>query len=287
MKTIKIYHHLPVILIILISFPSFTQAQNYNNSKNNNSAILGASSYSGGIQPVQKHVTTFGNCYAFAPSNWIITDSKREGDALGMYSADRNMYAGYLVLGIQGGLTTGYYSYMYATPETFLNYLISESGTKMVTYGEPVRDEYGYTILPFEVKGSPDVKGLVFYRVWSVPGDPYGYVLAMRIAKTVKQHWNSLAPQAISVALSIRSVVQYQSGSRGDSGSGVSDSGDQAAESGYNMQLGMEYVHDPDTGENYWVSPAKDYQETGLYGPGYYKHIGNDTKKLLPGRSDN
>jgi len=282
----KLHFNFFTLTFFLISFFNPTMAQNYNNSKSNTSTLLGASSYLGGIQPVQKHITPYGNCYAFAPANWIITDSKREGDALGMYSADRNMYAGYLVMGIQGGLTTGYYSYMYATPETFLNYLISESNTKMVTYGAPFRDEYGYTILPFEVKGSPDIKGMIFYRVWAIPGDPYGYVLVMRIAKTVKKFWNNLASQAISVALSIRSVVQIQSGNSSSSGSGGSSSGDQAAESGYNIQLGMEYVHDPDTGENYWVSPAKDYQETGLYGPGYYKQTGNDTKKLLPGRSD-
>ncbi|MBN1822307.1 MAG: hypothetical protein JW833_16420, partial [Prolixibacteraceae bacterium] len=82
--------------------------------------------------------------------------------------------------------------------------------------------------------------------------------------------------------LSIRSVVQIQTNSNYSSGSNE----DTEVESGYNMQLGMEYVHDPDTGENYWVSPGTDYNETGRDGPGYYKQVGNDIKKLLPGRSD-
>lgn len=282
MKIKKLHFKFLAITFFISVLINSTSAQRSNKSGEEISKILGISSYSGGMQPVQKHVTPYGNCYAFAPANWIITDNRREGDALGMYSADRNMYAGYLVMGVQGGLTTGYYSYMYATPKTFLNYLISESGTKMVSYGASVIDDYGYTILPFEVEGSPAVKGLVFYRVWSVPGDPYGYVLVIRIAKTVKQFWGSLGAQAISVALSIRSVVQYQSGGSNNSGS----TDEQKAESGYNMQLGMEYVHDPDTGENYWVSPGKDYHETGPDEPGYYKRIGNDTKKLLYGRSD-
>jgi hypothetical protein len=48
----------------------------------------------------------------------------------------------------------------------------------------------------------------------------------------------------------------------------------------------MEYVHDPDTGENYWVNPSQDYDENGRDGPGYYKQVGFDTKKLSEGRSD-
>jgi hypothetical protein len=32
-------------------------------------------------------------------------------------------------------------------------------------------------------------------------------------------------------------------------------------ESTYNQQLGMEYAHDPDTGENYWMNHAADWTE--------------------------
>ncbi|MGD9930284.1 MAG: hypothetical protein AB7U05_09705 [Mangrovibacterium sp.] len=243
---------------------------------------MGADSYSGGLFPVRKHVNQYRNCSAMAPADWMITSSRREGDALDICSGDGNLYAGYLVLGVQGSLATGFYRYMYATPETFLNYSISENGSKAVRYGEPVTDQLGYTILPFEVEGAPAVEGVVFYRVWPVPGDPYGYVLTMRMAKTLKQLWKTRGAQAISVALSIRSVVQLQPGGTNSPG----NIEDKKVESGYNRQLGMEYAHDPDTGENYWVSPGTDYQETGLYGPGYYKTSGNDTKKLLPGRSD-
>ncbi|MBP6977296.1 MAG: hypothetical protein PHD61_04810 [Bacteroidales bacterium] len=271
-----------ILTIFLISFFISTSAQYYDNSEMKISTTLGISSYSEGIQPVQKYFTQYGNCYAFAPANWEITGCRREGDALDICSADRNMCAGYLILGVQGSLATGYYSQIYATPETYLSYIISENGEKAVSYGEPVRDVYGYTMLPFEIEGSPAVTGVVFYKVWAVSGDPYGYIIAIRIAKTVKQFWRSKGAQVVSVCLSIRSVVQFQS-----SGSNNPESfEDKEVESGYNMQLGMEYVHDPDTGENYWVSPSKDFNETGPDGPGYYKHIGNDTKKLLPGRSD-
>ena len=56
-------------------------------------------------------------------------------------------------------------------------------------------------------------------------------------------------------------------------------------DSEYSPWLGMEHYHDATTGENYWVSPSRDWNETGPQGPGYYTRIGNDTKKLEPGLS--
>ena len=51
------------------------------------------------------------------------------------------------------------------------------------------------------------------------------------------------------------------------------------------MQLGTGYVHD-DTGRNYLVDPATDYNPTGPDGPGYYRQNGNFLEKLTPGWSD-
>jgi hypothetical protein len=102
------------------------------------------------------------------------------------------------------------------------------------------------------------------------------------MAKTLKPLWERQGADAIAVALSIRSVVQLRSGGSSNTGS----SEESTVESGYNMQLGREYVHDPDTGENYWVSPSQDYDENGKDGPGYYKRVGVDQKKLSEGRSD-
>lgn len=185
-------------------------------------------------------------------------------------------------MGVQGGLTTGYYSYQFANPETYLNFILSENGTKNVSYGQIFQDQLGYMILPFEINQSPPVKGVVFYRVWSIPGDPYGYIISMRLAKGLESIWRTHGNQAIAVALSIRCykqlIVQDNSSSQNTT--------DKRVESEYNMQLGMEYAHDPATGENYWVNPSTDFNETGLYGPGYYKYVGNETKKLTNGRSD-
>ena len=282
MKTTKFLVSLLTIPLLLNAICFNASAQYPNNAAMNISKTLGLSSWTGSMQPVRKFVNQYGNCYAFAPADWGITGTRQEGDALDMFSADRNSYAGYLIVGVQGNLTTGYYGQTYGTPERYLHTILSNNGNNNVSYGEPVRDGFGYTILPFELGGTAGVKGVVFYKVWSVPGDPYGYIMAIRTAKTVKNLWKSKGSQAVSVALSIRSVVQFQSGGNYSSG----NTEEKKVESEYNVQLGMEYVHDPDTGENYWVNPAKDYDETGLYGPGYYKHTGNDIKKLVPGRSD-
>ncbi|MDO8897566.1 MAG: hypothetical protein Q7V19_07930, partial [Bacteroidales bacterium] len=221
------------------------QAQNNDNIQNHLSNFLGVSSFKGGAQSVQKHINQFGNCHAIAPTNWQITGTRREGDALDIISSDGKLAVGYLITGVQGNLTTGYYSYQYANPETYLSFILSENGTKNVSYGQVFQDHLGYMILPFEINQSPPVKGVVFYRVWSIPGDPYGYIISMRLAKGLESVWKTHGNQAIAVALSIRCnkqlIVQDNSSSQNTT--------DKRVESEYNMQLGMEYAHDPVTGE--------------------------------------
>jgi hypothetical protein len=63
---------------------------------------------------------------------------------------------------------------------------------------------------------------------------------------------------------------------------GNCDDGDLAGT--YNVQLGTGYVHS-ETGQNFLVDPASDYQSTGPDGPGYYRQVGNSYEKLIPGWS--
>jgi hypothetical protein len=271
-------------IIIFLAFISSTLAQKVDNSKTKNQTAFSTSLYSGKIQHIKKLVTLSGNCYAYAPDDWIILGSRAEGDAVDIASMDRNLYAGYMIVAVSGNMARDWYGQIRITPQTFLNNIISTNGKFFVSYGIPFQDSFSYTVLPFEVNETELIKGVVYYQVWPIPGDPYGFVIAIRTARTVKRLWETMGAQAISVALSIRSVVQFQSKSNAN----YSDnSNDKKIESGYNMQLGMEYAHDPDTGENYWVSPSKDYNQNGPEGPGYYIRVGNDTKKLVSGRSDN
>lgn len=226
------------------------------------------------------------NCMALAPADWGIYGSTPQGSALDMAAADGRMFASYSIAGVPG-VAIRFYSQKYGTPEIAIHNSLSNSGQFPVAYGPAIRDDdFGYTWLPFEI-GDPSGqrephKGVVLYRVWApLPGDPQGYILVQRRAQTLKSLWQARGAQAIAVALSIRCTVQLQPTENGPGG------GDDRAESTYNQQLGMEYAHDPVTGENYWVSPGSDWQDVGPEGPGYYRRSGNDLRKLAAGRNPN
>jgi hypothetical protein len=238
-----------------------------------------------GPQPIGTMINQNRNCLVVAPTNWIIYGERREGDALDIAAADGRAAASYLVSGVAGWMAAS--SPNIATPENNLHAQLSSRGRSQVKYGQPIHDEvFGYTWLPFEIATPGDpmepAKGVVLYRAWPVPGDPRGYVLVVRRAQTAKSIWSTHGAQAIAVALSIRCTVQLRAGG----GEGGSGSADDRLESTYNQQLGMEYAHDPQTGENYWVSPSADFRNDGPEGPGYYKRSGNDLRRLAPGRSE-
>ena len=237
--------------------------------------------FAGGMVPVRLHVDVYRTCKAFAPANWVIYGSRREGDALDMAAADRSMYASYGIGGVPG-LLARTNPQGYGTPEVRIHASLSVGGRLQVAYGQPLQDPtFGYTWLPFEL---PDYRGGVLYRVWPIPNDPGGYIMLSRRAQTAKPLWEWQGAQAIAVALSIQCIKQLQPSPDVPGGRRPPGGGD--VESTYNQQLGMEYAHDPATGENYWVSHGTDWNATGPEGPGYYKQSGNDRRKLVPGRSE-
>jgi len=235
----------------------------------------------GGMVPVRLHVDVYRTCKAFAPANWVIYGSRREGDALDMAAPDGSMMAGYQVFGVPGSMIPAYPRS--ATPEGRLQTLLSGGGRVPVSFGQPLRDTtFGYTWLPYEFPNHQH-KGVVLYRAWPLPNDPPGYIMLHRQAQTFTHLWERQGAHAIAVALSIRCTRQLQPPP--DAG-GRRPPDDDQVESTYNQQLGMEYAHDPATGENYWVSHGTDWNATGPEGPGYYKQSGNDRRKLVPGRSE-
>jgi hypothetical protein len=242
--------------------------------------------FAGSMVPVRMLVSQYGNCSAVTPAGWVIYGERREGDALDIIAPDRSMTANYQILGVPGKLTQSYPN-LYGTPEVNLHNSISSGGKLRVSYGQPIRDDFGYTWLPYELADPndprPPPKGVVLYRVWRpLPGDPGGYIMLRRRAQTAKPLWERQGAQALAVALSIRCTRELRP-SGGSGGRGRTD--DDKVESTYNQQLGMEYAHDAATGENYWVSPSNDWQNDGPQGPGYYKRSGNDLRKLSPGRN--
>jgi hypothetical protein len=239
----------------------------------------------GRMQPLLKLVDNFGHCQAATPANWSIVGANREGTGLDLISADRAAYAGYLITGKPGNLPIA----AGITPEVNIHNHLSARGKIPISYGQSISGPFGYIWLPYEAWNpalpGEGAKGVVVYQALLTPGNPPGFVLIMRTAQTAQSRWEPEGAQAIAVALSIRCTAQLRAPGGGGVGGGGGRGGvsaDDQVESTYNQQLGMEYAHDPDTGENYWMNHAADWTDSGPEGPGYYK----GSKKLAAGRSN-
>ena len=128
---------------------------------------------------------------------------------------------------------------------------------------------------------------MAFYQVIPAGGD--GYMIVMRTAGTGTGAgmWEKKVAEAMAVARSLRCQVPNvppgpdppELNTKSDSGS--NNGGE--ADTMYNTWLEMEYYHNPQNGENYWVSPSENYSQYGPDGPGYYATYGNSLIKLDPG----
>lgn len=226
-------------------------------------------------KPVKTHFNEYHTCYAIGPPDWFVWGHRKEGDAVDVGSPDWS-WVSWAILGARQGAAP-----QFATPETYIQYSLSGPVHLHVTYGEPIRDQFGYIWLPYVKEDSkPPSRGVYIYRALPVPQDPRGYMLISRIAQTPKQLWEERGALALMVALSIRCSVQLHASPDSPP---RSRSADDQLESTYNQQLGTQYAHNPETGEIYWMNHASDWKETGPQGPGYYIQSGNEWKKLEEG----
>ncbi len=216
------------------------------------------------------------HCTALAPAGWAITGGREQGDSLDVTRSDRKASAGYLIMGVTSQMRQ-YSGNLYGTPDSTLVTMLSTAIGARVSLGAR-RQAYGYTVVSWE---SSNVRGLTLYRLFPLPADPGGFILAMRSGGTAPSESKRSFRQAMGVATSVRCTVHLvASSSSGGSKSRARDESDEA--SSYNKELGMEYVHSAKTGENFWVSPSTDFTQNGPEGGGFYNH----GEKLLPGRSD-
>jgi hypothetical protein len=133
---------------------------------------------------------------------------------------------------------------------------------------------------------SQALKGLVAYKVFGM-GDG-SYVALVRTAGSPHAMWGRYGVEATAVARSVQCQVPLLPSRTKSDMPAPPKKGKRGREEGdseYSPWLGMEHYHDTTTGENYWVSPSSDWNETGPQGPGYYTKIGNDVRKLEPGLS--
>ncbi len=246
-----------------------------------------------------------GTCSADRPEGWSNLIAVEGNQGADLASNDKTMYAGYAVKPINTQLApyAGVQPPPLNDPQLYSEdpaavtlahaqlFAAGLGGRGDLAFSGDVNEAIGdYQIR--SVSGSTH-RGVVFYHRSGFPGDgvSYSYALPMRFALTANDRWEQFGLLVARVAASIQCTATLiaREPSGPDLGGSDSTSTDDrnGSDAGYNPELGTEEVHDPDTGQNYVVSPSTNWSETGPQGPGYYAGKGGgDYVHLQPGRSD-
>lgn len=247
------------------------------------------------------------SCQGQAPADWQM-QSNSQSNVADLYNPAKTLYAGYGIQAVNTGLVD--YAYLYSPPlnnpdlyssdpatvaKSYANAVISGGLSQTDTSGFNYTDDYNQQIGDYTLRSleSDLYQAVVFFHSQGFPGDGtnYSYALPMYFAITLKNLWGGNGLLVAQVAASIRCTAQYQPRDQyveaSTSSSGSSSGDTNGDEAGYNPQLETEYVHNPNTGENYLVSPSTNWSENGPDGPGYYTQSGStDYVKLQPGRAN-
>jgi hypothetical protein len=216
-----------------------------------------------------------GFCTAVAPADWKITGVMPDGKGLSMWNGT---FGGVYTI---EGLTAEYIQYgkpVCADPRACVQSKVADSfqyaGKGPIVQMSQIQQYGDMFVQEFE---STVQHSVAMYSVY--PMSLGGYVLVFRMASGPKELWPAYGTIAILAAGSIRCQAQY----RPSPGMDLSP-GNRGADSTYNVQLGTEYAHDPETGETFYMKHADDWMETGPDGPGYYRQVpGGGYRKLTPG----
>jgi hypothetical protein len=238
--------------------------------------------------PLRADVRSGRYCKAVAPADWSFTAENPAGSAFGadLRRADGGAVVSYFIVGVPPEMRASpQYARWYATPHQAAMATLSQMGTAPVQCAAPTVPAPGLNLMQCR---TPQLVGLALYQVFPMANN--GYVLVLRTAATVPQAWQRDGALASAVARSIRCNVPLRPSSfdytTGLSGSGKPRRGKEGGDSEYSRWTGMEHVHDPATGQNYWAEAGRDWRENGPRGPGYYANVNGEERLLAPGRSD-
>jgi hypothetical protein len=223
-------------------------------------------------------------CAASGPEGWAVAAENPAGTAFGADLTRRDVaaMASYLIFGVPRDMrTSAYYQQWYVTPDRAVMAQLTQFGSKTMNCNRPSELVAGSGYMGMACQ-SPALKGVVAYKVFDT-GDG-GYIVAMRSAGAPPAVWDRYGAEATAVARSLECQVPLLP-SRASSDLPSAPKKKEEADSEYSPWLGMENYHDPNTGQNYWVSPSRDWNEIGPQGPGYYMKNGNDIRKLESGLS--
>lgn len=226
-------------------------------------------------------------CKALAPPDWSFTGENPAGSAFGadIQRADGKALASYYIVGVAPEMrTSATYGRWCATPHQAAMATLTQLGTRAVQCGTPSSPAPDLSLMQCR---TPQLVGLALYQVFPTPNN--GFVLVMRTAAATPAVWKRDGSLASAVSRSIRCNVPFKPSSfdytTGPSGSDKSRR-DRSGGSDYSRWSGMENVHDPATGQNYWAEAGRDWRENGPRGPGYYANVNGEDRLLVPGRSD-
>lgn len=224
-------------------------------------------------------------CASVGPPGWAVTDENPQRETFGadLASADGQAFAGYAIFSSGPMAPAGF-----ETPDRAVASILTTFGRVHVQFRN--RRQVGPNVFLLEYL-SPTNHGVAFYQVIPAPGAGDMIVMRMAGTGTTSGLWEKRGSEAMAVGRSLVCQVPSLPSSADPPGlnakaeSGANDGNGDESDTLYNTWLEREYYHNPQNGENYWVSPSEDYSQTGPDGPGYYATFGNSLIKLDPGYS--
>lgn len=220
-------------------------------------------------------------CMSMGPRGWAVIAENPQRVSFGadLLSGDGKAAASYAIFG------TGTLAPMrgFDTPDRAVAFNLSRLGQLRTQFGERRQIDRNVFTLPYRTS---EAQGMAYYQV--IPAQAGGSMVVLRTAYTALGFWDRRGTEASAVARSLRCNVPSMPPAPDPPSLNSKPKPKPGQEEGesdslYNQWLDKEYFHNPQTGENFWVSPSSDYQQTGPQGPGYYAQHGNDVIKLQSG----
>jgi len=230
-------------------------------------------------------------CQTLAPQGWRVVNESPDSNGVDLVSGDGKLVASYSIIGISGAMQNNAVPGSdFRTPQAAAYTIWQQYGQNPARFGTASKTKYGYNRVAFQ-NAYGAATGLWTHFSAGNSMDPQAYVIVQRAGAVLNGAEARRLNEALAVANSIRCNVAFHAPPPADYTSDLLQkkqrpAREEEAASDYNKELGMETVHNPQTGQNYWVSPSTDYRENGPQGPGYYTRVGNWEIKLAPGRVD-
>ena len=220
-------------------------------------------------------------CSSMGPRGWAVIAENPQRVSFGadLLSGDGKAAASYSIFGV-GSLNR---MPGFENPDRAVAASVSRLGALRVRFGQKQQVDRNVFTVSFQTSESD---GMAFYQV--VPSQPGGAMVVLRTAYVASGSWKMRGAEASAVARSLHCQVPSMPPAPDPPSLNPTKKGEAKGEEGesdslYNQWLDKEYFHDPKSGENFWVSPNTDWQQTGPDGPGYYAPHGNEIIKLQSG----